>query len=460
MTAKRYEVVVHGGLVVTGQRISRQDVAIQNGKIVALETGISVAADREIDAKGKYVLPGIIDAHTHPLYVDDAESLAISAAYGGVTTLIYYVYADHGKQVAPPIRDFVENTAAHSVLDFGVHAGLFDPAHQAEEIPGVIDLGVTSFKLFMAYARLGRLCDEYQLLRVFDIIARAGGMGMVHAESGLATDYLTDKFHAEGRDPAEFFERMRPGVLEAEAVNRAAAIAQVAGCPLYIPHVSSHEAVEVVACAKRRGQRIFGETCPQYLALTNEEINHQGPLAKIGPPLRYPEDQRALWRGLSGGLIDTVGSDHAPKEKGRNDDFLAAAYGSPQVETMLSVMYQAGINQGHLTLPRLVQVMCENPARIFGLYPKKGAFLIGSDADLIVFDPGECHQIAQETQHSRASYTLYEGFEVIGKPVLSMQRGRVLLEGDELHALPRQGEFVRTQSGTLHPRDLLDGKGK
>ncbi|RLE27655.1 hypothetical protein DRJ54_07525, partial [Candidatus Acetothermia bacterium] len=205
--------------------------------------------------------------------------------------------------------------------------GFFEPAAQVSQIPKLIELGITSFKFFMCYSRIGRICDDYQLLRAFDIIAQAGGLGMVHAENGLATDYLEDKFNAEGRDPAEVFEATRPGILEGEAVNRAICLAQVSGCPIYIPHVSAKEAVEVIAQAKARGWRVYGETCPQYLTLTGEEIFRQGPLAKIGPPLRGKEDQEALWRGLTQGVLDVIASDHAPKEKKKTDDFFQAAYG-------------------------------------------------------------------------------------------------------------------------------------
>ncbi|RLE37391.1 hypothetical protein DRJ12_02955 [Candidatus Acetothermia bacterium] len=269
---------------------------------------------------------------------------------------------------------------------------------------------------------------------------------MVHAENGLATDYLQDKYLQAGRDPKEVFVATRPAILEAEAVNRAIAMAQVAGCPLYIVHLTAREDIVVLKRARNKGYRVFGETCPQYLTLTNEEVFENGALAKIGPPLRSEDDNQALWDALVSGVVDTIASDHAPKPKTRDDDFFEAAYGSPSTETMFPVVYDAGVNRGRITLTRLVQVMSENPARIFGLYPQKGTLQPGSDADLAIVDPTSSHTISQRTQHSHASYTLYEGRACLGKPIFSMQRGNVILEDGKLHAAPGQGKFLRTDT--------------
>ena len=285
--------------------------------MIAVASDLRGTARREIDATGEYVLPGLLDVHTHPLYVNDVTSLSRSAAYGGITTVIYYAYAERGRSA------------------------------------------ITTAK----------------------------------------------------------------------------------------------EAVEVIAQAKARGWRVYGETCPQYLTLTGEEIFRQGPLAKIGPPLRRKEDQEALWRGLTQGVLDVIASDHAPKEKKKTDDFFQAAYGSPQVETMVEVVYETGVNGGKITLPRLVQVMSENPAKIFGLYPRKGALAVGSDADLVIFDPQLEHTITGEEQHSNAPYTLYEGWRCLGRPVFSLQRGEVILEEGEVVAEAGRGKFLPTQAGKVDPKE-------
>jgi len=444
-----FEKLIKGGLAVVEGRVSRLDVGIRDGQIAALAPEIEAAAERTIDAAGKLVFPGIIDVHCHPVYLDDLQGLPITATHGGVTTVIHFAYAKPGEGLLDTLHRFREESEAVSVLDFALHGGLFDPEHQAEEIPEAFALGVTSHKMFMTYAKLGWMTDDYQLMRTLDILGQVGGMGMVHAENGLATDYLQDKTLRQGIDPVEAFVDTRPAILEAEAIHRAIAMAQVAGCPLYIPHMTARRGVEVVARARAAGVRVYAETCPQYLTLTAEALADQGPLVKIGPPLRDEDDRVALWQGLATGTLDTVASDHAPKEKRLEDDFVAAPYGSPQVETLLPLVYDGGVNGGWLSLPRLVEVMCENPARIFGLYPEKGCLQVGSDADLVVFDPRLEHTITQATQHSHAAYTAYEGRKVLGKPILSMQRGEILLENGELRAAPGRGRFLRTDSGKV-----------
>jgi dihydropyrimidinase len=286
------------------------------------------------------------------------------------------------------------------------------------------------------------MTSDYYLMAAFDLIGRSGGMAMVHAENGLATDFLEDKFNAEGVPAIEAFTRMRPASLEAEAINRAIAIAEVTGCPIYIPHISAKRGLEAIIQAKRRGQKVFAETCPQYLELTEKDLYRFKALAKIGPPLRTPEDNDSLWQRLADGTIDVVASDHAPKAKKQDEDFFNAGYGSPQAETLLSVTYDGGINRNRLTLPRLVQVLAENPARIFGLYPRKGILEKGADADIVVFDPGLRHILKGETQHTKAGYTLFEGRECLGRPVLTLQRGRVVLDREKLIARPGDGKYI------------------
>ncbi|MGB2982945.1 MAG: amidohydrolase family protein, partial [Candidatus Bipolaricaulia bacterium] len=220
---------------------------------------------------------------------------------------------------------------------------------------------------------------------------------------------------------------------------------------LYIPHVSAQLALDEIAAAKKRGFRVFGETCPQYLTLTNDDLLEQGPLLKIGPPLRTEQDRLALWGGLVDGILDVVASDHAPKEKRIADDFFAAPYGSPQIETMLPLLFHGSIVEERLTLSRLVQVLCETPARIFGLYPKKGALAPGSDADIVIVDPETAWTIAHSALHSNASYIAYEGRTIRGRPILTMQRGEVIVENGELNGCRGRGRFLRTEAGKCEP---------
>jgi len=438
--------LIAGGHAVTETGVKRSDLLIEDATILDMGEGLEGPVDRTIDASGQLILPGAIDVHVHPVYLDDLGACSIAAAHGGITTLMHFAYAKPGESLLGTVRSFREQGESGSVLDFALHGGIFEASRQADEIPAVLQEGVTSFKMFMTYAKLGWMTDDYQLMRVFDILGELGGMGMVHAENGLATDYLQDKFRAIGRDPVEAFVDTRPAVLEAEAVTRAIGMAQVAGCPIYIPHVSARVACDAVALAKAQGCHVFGETCPQYLSLTNEDLQRQKALLKIGPPLRTDDDRRSLWAGLADGTLDTVASDHAPKAKSLGDDFDAAPYGSPQIETMLALVLSQATRGGALSLARVVQAMSENPARIFGLYPRKGTLRPGSDADLVLWDPDAEWTIEAARHHSNAGYSAYEGMRVVGRPTLTMQRGEVIVEAGELRATPGQGEFVRTDT--------------
>ena len=441
---KHFDLLISGGLLVSGNGFSCSDVAIRDGQIAEVNPGITPRSAREVfDASGKFILPGIIDVHTHPLYEDDFETTSLTAAWGGTTTLIHYAYAFHNQNVAEAIEKAITDASRVSYLDFGLHVGLFEVEKQYRQIPEAFQFGVRTFKMFMTYAKLGRMTSDYYLAAAMDVIAKHGGMAMVHAENGLATDYLEDKFNSEGVPAIEAFTRMRPAALEAEAIHRAIAIAEVSGCSIYIPHLSAGRGLEPIARARSAGQPVFAETCPQYLLLTEKDLFQWGPLAKIGPPLRTSQDNEALWKGLTDGTIDVVASDHAPKAKRREDDFFEAAYGSPQAETLLTLLYDAGVNGGRIGLPRLVQLLSEAPARIFGLYPRKGSLQVGSDADIVILDPTARHLLSRKTQHSKAGYTLYEGRECLGRPWMTLQRGRIVLDGDRLVASPGDGHFIR-----------------
>ena len=441
-----FDLVIQGGVVVTGASMARADVGIRGETIAAVAAGLPTEnARRVVDASCKLVMPGAIDVHTHPVYLDDIHHTSITAAFGGTTTTIHYAYARPGMKVLDTIKEYRDDGLENSLTDFGLHAGLFDVAKQIEELPKAFRLGVTSFKVFMTYAKLKWMTDDYWLMATLDVVGQEGGLVAVHAENGLATDYLQDKYNRMELSALEAFTRTRPDVLEAEAINRAIAMARVADCALYIPHVSATRALAPIRRAREEGQVVYAETCPQYLTLTEEILRARGPQAKIGPPLRTTEDNAGLWRGIQEGTIDTVATDHAPKPKEVEDDFLEAPYGSPQAETLLTITHDAGVNTGYISLPRLVQLLSETPAKIFGYYPKKGIIAPGSDADVILFDPLETFTIEQANQHSQANYTLYEGRECLGRPVWVMQRGRVLIKDCQLVSTPGQAEYLPTQ---------------
>jgi len=456
----KYDVLIQGGMVVTGAGIQKADVAIKGEKIIRVKPRLpQEEAGRVIDASGKYVLPGVIDVHVHPVYEDDMGGLSLTAAYGGVTTLIHFAYAKPGMKLIDTIKQYQEEGSKKSYLDFGIHGTLFDPASQIEEIPKAFELGVSSFKMFMAYAKLKWMTDDYHLAAAMDLIAECGGMAMVHAENGLVTDYLEDRSLKRGEDQKAVFLKTRPDYLEAEAIFRAISIAAITRCPLYIVHLSTARGVVSLQQARAEGQTIYVETCPQYLTMTDAKLQKLGPLAKIGPPLRTEKDRLALWKAIQKGIIDTVASDHAPKIKRIEDPFFQAPYGSPQSETMLTVTYDEGVNKGRIKLNRMVQLFSENPAKIFGLYPKKGTIQKGADADLLIFDPNKIHTIQYQTQHSGAPYTLYEGRRCKGKPILVMQRGKILIEDGEMKGRPGEGRFLSTKIKPTLKLPSLGGRG-
>jgi dihydropyrimidinase len=443
---KAYDFLIRGGLVVTGSGIQKADVGIKGEQIISVEPDLpEKEAIHIINGSGKYILPGVIDVHLHPVYEDDMGSISFTAAHGGITTLIHFAYAKPGMKLVDTIKKYQEDGLKNSFLDFGIHGTLFDPSSQIEEIPRAFDLGVTSFKMFMTYAKLKWMTDDYHLTAAMDLIAECGGLAMVHAENGLVTDYLEDRSCRKGEDQKKVFLKTRPDYLEAEAIFRAITIAAVTNCPLYIVHLSTSRGISPIQQAREEGQAVYVETCPQYLTMTDHVLQKLGPLAKIGPPLRTELDRLAIWGAIQKGIIDVVASDHAPKIKTMEDPFFEAPYGSPQTETMLTVTYDEGVNQGRITLCKLVQLLAENPAKIFGLFPKKGSIQRGSDADLIIFDPYQVHFIQPQNQHSGAPYTLYEGRKCLGMPTLAMQRGKVIIDQGEVKASPGDGKFISTK---------------
>lgn len=455
--------VIRGGLVVSGKGITRADVLVGDGKIQ--QVGENLKAPKAIDASGKYVLPGIVDAHSHPVYADKLDTFSLSAAYGGITTVIPFygnlaAWGTTGK-TSEIIQKLIEEGERTSYLDFAIHAVFMAEDDVRAEIPKLVKMGVPSFKMFMTYPRRGMMMPDDKMLEAMAVAAVEGGMAMVHAENGYGIDFLVDKFTAEGKVSREYFMPSQPNILEVEAVWRAATYAFLTDCPLYFVHLSAREIPEVIRQMKQEGKRIYGETCPQYLSLTNEAVLERGVLGKVGPPLRAKEDNEAIWKGLASHIIDTVASDSCsiraeqkewggaskdfitgPGAKPRSGNIFEGRFGAPWAEQMLQVVYHDGVNGGRITLPRLVQAMCENPAKIFGLYPQKGVIKEGSDADVVVFDPAIPFTISAENMHGNADFTLFEGKQMTGAPIFSMQRGEVIIEDGQLKRKQGNARFL------------------
>jgi dihydropyrimidinase len=452
MSEERFDVVIRGGTVISGQGCARADIAVRDGKIemVARDLG-DASTGRMIDASGKLVLPGIIDAHTHPVYDDDLEGTSVSGVHGGVTTLVGFVgpnpaWGLPATTLTETVKRFAEEGETKSVTDFALHGVVIGHDDVVPQVPALVRMGVISIKFFMMYKKRGMMLADDQILRVMDALATNGAIAMVHAENGVAIDFLTNKLSAESPVGNDAYIKAHRDLLEAEAIFRAVALAESVSCPLYIPHVTVKEGVDAIRPLKHSlSIPVFLETCPHYLVLTNEEVLRRGPLAKVAPPLRERHDNDALWDALRDGVIDVLGSDHAAtksEKKMQCNHILDARFGAPSIEYLLTLTYSEGVRKGRINIGRLVQVLCENPAKIFGLYPRKGVILPGADADLVIFDPETRRLCTAETQHSRADYCLYEGMETVGGPTLVMQRGKVLVENGNLMAKPGDGQYL------------------
>ena len=466
MTTDQAQVIVKGGLVVSGQGISRQDVLIRDGRVQELGADLSNReSSRVIDATGKYVLPGAIDSHCHPVYSDKMDTYSVTAAYGGITTVVAFVgnvpaWGFNG-YTTDVVSKFIEEAEKLSYIDFGVH-GTYVAADEdtlRKSVPELVRMGVISFKFFMSYSRRGMMLSDQAIVQVMDQAAKDGALAMVHAENGCCIDYLIDKYTAEGKTSAQYFLPSQPNILEAEALNRAAVFSQVVGCSLYPVHLSTHEAIPVVNRLRDQGLSLFTESCPHYLTLTNDEMLAKGSLAKVGPPLRHQEDCDAMWQALADGTIDVIASDSggftkrqkltgggsatpdaAPVTEAIEENIFEGRYGLNTIEFMVPVVWSHGVNKGRITLPRLVQVFCENPAKIFGMYPKKGALEPGSDGDLVIWDPARTHLV--DRQHGNSDFSSFEGFQLLGMPDLTMQRGSVVMEDGRIVAQQGQGHFL------------------
>jgi dihydropyrimidinase len=463
------ETLVANGLVVTEGGPTRAHIAIQNGRIVGmLGDEASIEARETIDATGKIVLPGVIDAHVHvrtvhSLAAETVETASVAGAYGGVTSFLYFIAPAQAVGAGPEsavypglqtsgvdVEEFFGRVIAEgrqsSVIDFGIHCMLLPDPDIVARIDALMGMGISSFKLMMAYGRRGWVSDDQVLALAMEAIADRGGLAMVHAENDGLIRHLEEKHKGRGDYAPGTFLATRPNRAEAEAVHRAMQIAGAVGCPLYIVHLSAREALEQVVRGKEQGQPVFAETCPQYLLLTEMDTRRLGGLVKMAPPLRSKEDNDALWRGIQHGFVEIVSTDHAAfhveKQKQSAASFAEVPYGMPGIETLLPLMYSEGVAKGRISLEQLVDLLCTRPARRFGLYPQKGAIRIGADADLVLLDPNAEWEIRRDNLHTAAGYSPFEGWRVRGRPVRSLLRGKTLLKNGTLQQRAGFGQYL------------------
>jgi dihydropyrimidinase len=454
-----FDTVIINGRVVTATDTYASDVAIANGKITAIGQNLPRDnATKIIDAAGKYVMPGGIDVHTHldmPFggtnSADDFETGTRAAAFGGTTTLIDFAIQYKGQSLRTAFDTWMQKANGKAVFDYSFHCIITDLADaQLAEMNALVREGVTSFKLFMAYPGVFML-DDGSIFKALRATSKNGGLVCMHAENGSAIDVIVQQALAEGKKAPKYHALTRPTTAEAEATSRAIALAEMAGAPVYIVHLSCNDALEKVREARDRGLPVYAETCPQYLYLSIENFDvsgFEGAKYVFTPPLREKWHQEKLWNGLKQDHLQVVSTDHCPfcfkeqKELGR-DDFTKIPNGGPGIEHRMSLIYSGGVAQGRFSVNRFVELVSTTPAKLFGLYPRKGTIAIGSDADLVIFDPARKHTISAKTHHMRVDYSMFEGIEVTGMPDIVLSRGQVIVEGNKFTGRPGAGEFLK-----------------
>jgi len=454
-----FDTIIRNGSFVTATDTYLADIAISSGKIAAIGKDLpSQNATHLIDASEKFVLPGGIDVHTHldmpfggTTSADDFETGTRAAAFGGTTTLIDFAIQYKGQPLRQAFDTWMSKASNKAVCDYAFHCIVTDVSGgQLSEMNDLVREGVTSFKLFMAYPGVFML-DDGSIFKALQTTSKNGGLVCMHAENGSAIDVIVQQALAEGKKAPKYHALTRPTTAEAEATARAIALAEMAGAPIYIVHLSCNDALEKVREARDRGLPVYAETCPQYLYLSIDNFDapgFEGAKYVFTPPLREKWHQEKLWNGLKCDHLQVVSTDHCPfcfkeqKELGR-DDFTKIPNGGPGIEHRMSLIYSGGVASGRFSVNRFVELVSTTPAKLFGLYPRKGTIAVGSDADLVIFDPKRKYTISAKTHHMRVDYSMFEGTQVTGMPDVVLSRGRVVVERDKFLGRAGQGEFLR-----------------
>ncbi len=449
-------ILIKNGHVVTAAEDFIADVFIEGETISAIGKDLQVKADKVIDATGKYVFPGGIDPHVHldmPFMgthsSDDYETGTRAALFGGTTSVIEFILQKQGDTLYNALREWQEKSIPKAVGDFSYHMAVtdFNDVTAKEVIKLIEEEGITSFKTFMAY-KGALMIDDGQLMQLMKIVKQHGGLVTVHATNGDMIDSLVEKNVAAGNTKPIYHYLSQPEVTEAEASARFTDMLHYTGCPGYIVHMTCEGALNAVRRATLRNQKVFVETCSQYLMIDASLYEREdGAKWVMSPPLREKKDQEALWSGINQGLVQVVGTDHCPftleqKAMGK-DNFAKIPNGHPAIEHRVEFMYSEGVKKGKISLNKFVEVCSTNAAKIFGMYPKKGTIAIGSDADIVIFDPNNKHTISAKTHHMRCDYSGYEGWEVTGKTETVLLRGKIAIENNQCLLKAGDGKFIK-----------------
>jgi len=451
--------LIKNGTIVTAIDQYKGDVLIEDDRIALIGSSLAeIAADKTIEAAGKYVLPGGIDVHTHldmpfggTTSADDFESGTVAAAFGGTTSIVDFAIQYKGQTLHHAWETWMKKAEGKAAIDYGFHMIITDLNDQVEaEMDSLVSQGVTSFKLFMAYRGIFML-DDGSIFKALLRTGQNGGTICMHAENGDVIDVLVQRALKAGHTAPKYHALTRPARAEAEATHRAIALAEMAEVPIYIVHLSAAEALQMVTEARDRGLPAYAETCPQYLFLSYdnyEEPDFNGAKYVMSPPLRDQAKQQELWRGLAFNDLQCISTDHCPfcmkeqKELGRGD-FSKIPNGAPGIETRMSLVYDGGVRAGRISLNRFVELTSTSPAKIFGLFPRKGTIAPGSDADIVVFDPNRTMTLSAKTLHMKVDYNPYEGRQVTGATDTVLSRGRLVIENGALVGRKGGGSFLK-----------------
>lgn len=465
--------LIHSGTIITASEIIRADLLIEDEKIAVIGTDIPHDAYESIDAEGKFILPGGVDPHTHfdlPMFdtvsSDDHYTGHKAAAFGGTTTVIDFVPQDYAS-LKQAVDGWHEKADGKAAIDFGFHMNITQLNDEIEaQIPDLISEGITTLKVFTAYNGRLRLQDG-EIFRVMRVGAEHGMLTMLHAENGDVIEILTKEALAAGHTEPEWHAHTRPAWSAVESVLRGIALAQQAGAPLYVVHLNTAGGLDQIRYGRDRGAAVMAETCPQYLFFTEDHLNGpEGAKWICSPPVRTDEDNEALWKGLMDGGIQTLGTDHCPffnngtkaidyegspiaisgKELGK-EDFTKIPNGLPGVGDRMPILWTTGVGEGRITMNQFVELTSTNPAKIFGLYPKKGALLPGSDADIVIWDPSLKIKYGVAVAQHRTDYNLFEGWELMGFPEKVFLRGELIVDGGQWMGERGQGKFIMRRPG-------------
>jgi len=450
--------LIRNGRIITAVDDYHADLLIEDDRITLIGEKLDLDADKVIDAEGRWVIPGGIDPHTHmdlpfggTASSDDFRTGTIAAAHGGTTTIIDFAVQSHGQALEEAVDVWHGKADGKAAIDYGFHLICTDlPDSRLPEMKSLIRQGITSFKLFMAYPGVF-LVDDGTIFKAMTTASEAGGLVCMHAENGVVIDVLVKRALAEGRTAPKYHALTRPTKAEAEGTGRAIALAEMANAPVYIVHLSCDDALRKVTEARDVGIPAYAETCPQYLFLDASDYDRpgfEGAKFVMTPPLRPKENQEKLWRGLQYGDLQVISTDHCPfcmkeqKELGR-DDFSKIPNGGPGVENRLSLIHDGGVVTGKITPNRFVELVSTSAAKIFGLFPRKGTIAVGSDADIVIFDPDEEMTISAASHHMNVDYSAYEGRKVRGVTKTVLSRGRVVIEDGKFVGSSGSGQFLK-----------------